>query len=51
MLRERAGRVMQIVVLICGLIILMLMVLAVNYSTKAFQYKTYIKDILIYMYK
>lgn len=45
MLRERAGRVMQIVVLICGLIILMLMVLAVNYSTKAFQYKTYINGI------
>lgn len=45
MLRERAARVMQIVVLICGLIILMLMVLAVNYSTKAFQYKTYINGI------
>ena len=45
MLRERAARVMQIVVLICGLIILMLMILAVNYSTKAFQYKTYINGI------
>ena len=45
MLRERAARVMQIVVLICGLIILMLMVLAVIYSTKAFQYKTYINGI------
>lgn len=45
MARERVGKVLQIVVLICSLMIIILAVLVVNYSTKAFQYKTYINGI------
>ena len=45
MFKNKSSRMLQIVIFICTLIIVLFAILAGMYSTKAFQYKTYINGI------
>ena len=45
MLKDKSSRMLQIVIFICTTMIIIFAILAGRYSTKAFQYKTYINGI------
>ena len=45
MLKNKSSKMLQIVIFICTVMIVIFAILATMYSTKAFQYKTYINGI------